>query len=572
MGTIHLQPANYKTTTNSSLIKVLFVVISLFSINLLNAQNISHLIRIDKEAKRFSPSIINRKSINDIPASKSSSKLTFISNVSKGAPISLRLASTDGKLKIKMGTGEATDYDVSTDITKLTPITIRPEMDNPSVEIEGALLAIDCKNVKVSELNCSASTELQMLDFSENQLEELDLSACTNLIYVYLMNNSIQTLKLGEISTIIDLNISFNKLTEVDLSKLTNLKNFSCDKNKINQLDCSKNILMEKLFCKKNNIEQLNLSDLVELTELSCEGNKITQLDVSKNTKLTTLYAKDNLIKTINLSTNNALEELNISMNKLATLEIDNCPALIELYCFDNSLTNIDLSKNVNLTTISCGANKLTEIDLSGLSSLESLSLSYNNLQNITFTSCTTLQACALDHNKFVEIDFAPCTSLLMADVSLNMFNIDGAIKTVKTLPTQTESQNGFFIYHNSEEYPDDKELNKVNNELIRTAKARFWLMLNGETPIQENEDEEETGIITNAANDLNIYYAYKDNKIVIEGEYLYANIFSVNGVMINKIYNQPNFSTIGLSNGVYIINLFTKDGKTQTQKVMVAH
>ncbi|MDY6121948.1 MAG: hypothetical protein SPI72_02565 [Porphyromonas sp.] len=511
-------------------------------------------------------------------------KFVFSSSIKASAPISLRLAALGGKLKIKVGEGQATEYTVSESITKLTPVTLRSGVDNPRVEIDGALIAIDCKGAQLTEIDCSSATELQLLEVSENELQRIDLSACANLRYAYMMNNQIDILVVGQLRALEEFNVSFNKINSVDLRPLASLKSFSCDRNMVEDLDLSGNPLLENLYCKKNKIKSLDLSKQSKLTELSCEGNKIERLDLSHAPNLRTLYAKDNVMTSVDLSANRSLEEINLSSNKLSRLDTELCPQLLELYCFDNELSELNLDQNKQLTTLSCGGNMLQRLDLSDLKSLESLSVSFNQLEEIKLNGCSALQSAALDHNNLKEMDFASCSSLMFVDISFNGFVGAKALETVNSLPARSSETPGVLVYLNKREYwqaisgpsrrqavlvylnkreyPEDEEHNELDEALLAAAKARCWTMLDGETPLSSEE------VLPDR---MRVYLADGGSQMLVEGAYESAMLFSVDGVVVSRLpAGQTQLSLSGLSRGHYILQLRLPGGQSEVHKIVL--
>ena len=118
-----------------------------------------------------------------------------------GAMLSLNVAGVEDKLSVIVGDGEAKEYTVSTDITKLTPINVTTTAKDQFVVVEGDLLAMNCKGNKLSTIDCASAAKLVMLDCSDNQLGQLDISGLKSAKYIYFMNNKITNLIVGETSS-----------------------------------------------------------------------------------------------------------------------------------------------------------------------------------------------------------------------------------------------------------------------------------------------------------------------------------------------------------------------------------
>lgn len=406
--------------------------------------------------------------------------------MSVGAPagtnLMLRIASQDGKIGVKLGEAKVVEYDkVSNDVKKMTTMNIKTTEDNQEITLQGEILAIDCKQNKITTMSFPLPEKLQLLDCSMNQLARLDVSNCKSLKYLYCMENQISLITLGENSNMEEIIASFNKLSDIQLGGLPALKAISVDKNSISSIDVSKNINLEKFYCKKNKIANLNIGNLLKLKELSATQNKIEQIDLSKNSELQMIDLKDNSLKSLDLKKNAKATSVNVSVNELSALELSGCTMLTELYCYSNSLGALDLSGNKMLNTLSCGDNKLETIDLSALSHLQTASVSFNRLTSIKISQNANISAIDLTHNKLSAINFTGCTSIVMMDVSFNQFTIEQAKKMIDTLPVVKGDEPGIMIYKNSEEYPDDTEGNQYSSDLATSAKAKNWVMSNGD-------------------------------------------------------------------------------------------
>lgn len=479
-----------------------------------------------------------------------------------GTPMAFSVAGVENKLSVIIGDGEPKEYTVSTDITKLTPITINTTAENQSVVIEGDLLAINCKGNKLSAVDCSSSDKLVLLDCSENQLGQMDISALTSAKYVYLMNNSITNLITGELPLLEELNVSFNGLTSVNLANFPGLKALSVDNNKISSLSVEQNTKLEKLYCKSNKIQALDIAMLPGLKELSASGNRLTTIDLSKNEQLELLALKDNSLESINLGNNTKLTEINVNENKLKAIDLSKCTNLVELYCNTNELTKLDLAANKSLQTLSCGDNKLTTLNVEGMEELESMAAMYNELTSVDVKNCPTLMAVSLDHNMLNGLDFTGCSSLRLVDISINKFSTDNALKMIAILPELNEDDMGYIIYWNKEEYPDDEEGNEFDYSLYKKAGEKYWITMNGESePLSVNN----ATIGGNAGNIL----AMAAGKLIIKGGYTDAQIVSATGQTMARLHGEREINLTQFADGIYIIKI-NANGKKSTAKFIV--
>ncbi len=480
-------------------------------------------------------------------------------------PVSLRLAAEGGKLAVRIGKGEIQHLEVGTDIKKMEPITLRPELDNAPIAIYGDLLAIDCKNAKLTDVSFIKADKLKLLDLSENQLTKLNIFECKNLEFVYCMNNQLKEFYAGEHNNLGELNLSFNKLSEINLSKFPKLKHFSCDKNKITALNLTKNPLIEELYCKKNKLKELVINNLAKLKGFSCESNELGSIDLSNASLLEKLYAKDNKLESIDLSKSKNLKEINLSQNPIKTLDLAACSELVELYAFEMELQSIDLSQNTKLATLSLGANQLEEIDLQGLP-LQEVSLSFNKLKSINLKDCSQLQAIALDHNQLTEVDFSSCLALQMADISFNQFKGEQGLKTVASLVKKEGEDKGILTVQNTASFPEDKEGNVIDQKMAEKAKELGWLLKNGEEDAilaNENVCKQST---------IKAYQTADHAQLILEGAYLSAVLINTSGLELQKAQKGESFSVGALPSGMYLLKVYLENGKLELVKLLIRH
>lgn len=482
----------------------------------------------------------------------------------KNTPVILRVASVDPTVTIIMGENHSKTYSVSTDLNKLTPLSFTTVEDNQSIVIEGDLIALDCKNINITTLDCTNAPRLQLLDCGENKLTNLDVTNCRSLKHLYVMNNKLEKITLGDLPVLEDLNASFNNLSFINIAKLPLLKNFSVDKNHIENLDFSNNLLLEKIYCKSNRIQILNVTKLLQLNELSAGENRITQLDLTMNPSLSLLDLKDNSIVDINLTKNTMLEDINLNTNNLKKLDVSHCLKLKELYCNTNVLTELDLSNNQMLEVLSCGDNKLSKIDVSDKKYLYSLALMFNELTEVKVDNCPNLLAAGFDHNKLTSLDLSDSKKISLMDVSFNMFSVNNTLEMVSSLPTRPESDPGILVYKNSSDYPDDKEGNEFDDMIYNEAYKKFWLVVDGEKSLLRlNNIERESTLM--------LYPTVSEQVIHIDGDYSFASIHGMDGSLVMNLFGEDFFYVDQFANGVYFFNAKSGDKFIQC-KFVVKH
>ncbi len=148
-----------------------------------------------------------------------------------------------------------------------------------------------------------------------------------------------------------------NRLTSLDVSRNTALEILDCHDNRLTSLNIGKNTTLTQLSCSDNKLSSLDISRSTALAHLSCIGNQLTALNVSKNTALETLSCYDNQLKTLDVSRNSALTALSCDGNQLKTLDVSRNTALTALGCSANQLKALDISKNTAIEFFYCVDN-----------------------------------------------------------------------------------------------------------------------------------------------------------------------------------------------------------------------
>ena len=212
----------------------------------------------------------------------------------------------------------------------------------------------------------------------------------------------------------------------------------------------------------KNIIDLKGIEHFTALTSLDCNSNELTTLDMSKNTELKILDCQRNKLITLDLSKNTALTTLGCGTNQLTTLDVSKNTALTTLGCGTNQLTSLDLSKNTALTSLKCYNNQLTTLDVSNNTALTSLDCSDNQL--------TTL-------------DVSKNTKLVNLYCYRNQIRGKGMEALVESLPTVNEST----LYILREDLADDN--NEITTTHVTTAKAKGWKVMKYNLETKQFED-----------------------------------------------------------------------------------
>lgn len=475
---------------------------------------------------------------------KKTSHIVLTTNLEAGSPISLRLVSRSGKATIKVGADQQ-EYEVSTDLQKATPLTLRSTEANPIVELDGELRLLACSDISLKSLDLSKAKSLQVLDCSRTGLESLDASGCEDLVYLYAMDNELEAVTLGKLPKLRELNLSFNNLTSIDFSGLPLLTNLTYDKNQVKQADFSHNPELSQLYCKANGIESLSLKGLTKLTALSCESNKIRELDLTPCPKLEKIYCKGNKLTALDLKANIALVEINASANEIKSLDLKGLAELKELYCWTNQIEKLDLTPCKKLEIVSAGDNKLTEVKATAMPVLSSLSLPFNQLSTLSVEGCASLRG---------------------IDASFNKLSLASADAFITSLPMRSGDEAGIIIYHNKQEYPDEQEQNQITPELVSKARAKHWVIKDGEEPLP-------LGLSDIVQQKLSVFPTITTDRVEIRGAYTRGALYSFDGIEVSRLVGgQTTWSVGHLPRGSYLLRLWLLDGSTETFRIEVRH
>lgn len=129
-------------------------------------------------------------------------------------------------------------------------------------------------------------TELTALICDDNKLTSLDVSNNTALELLSLNDNQLTSLDVGNNAGLVVLNCDRNRLVSIDVSKNTALKSLSLGDNQLTSLDVSNNAGLKMLGCDRNRLTTLDLSKNTSLTDVYCEGNELTKIIIPTENSL----------------------------------------------------------------------------------------------------------------------------------------------------------------------------------------------------------------------------------------------------------------------------------------------
>ena len=206
----------------------------------------------------------------------------------------------------------------------------------PTANIEG-LTNITIKDSNISDLTgIEDFAALQFLDCSGNRITSLDLSNNTSLEILWAYNNRLTSVNLqnGNNVNLGDVNLRINdQLTCVKVDDLDATSWASVDsQTEFSEIDCGYTLIPDANF--EAALETLGYDDI------SGDGQVPTALIES-------------------------VEELLLGFRNISDLTgIEDFKALKTLYCVANELTSLDLSENTNLQSLDVSSNLLTYLDI----------------------------------------------------------------------------------------------------------------------------------------------------------------------------------------------------------------
>lgn len=213
------------------------------------------------------------------------------------------------------------------------------------------------ESYRLSPMNLSKNTELEVLVCDNARQTELDVSHNTKLKTLYCTNNQLTSLDLRQNTALTTLGCNNNELASLDVSHCPELESLYASYNPFSTLDLSHNTKLTHLECVFPKVQVLDLSHNTELQYLRCQFGELTTLDVSRCTKLVNLFCYDNRITSLDLSGCTELAKLYCNNNRLTSLDVSRCTELKELCCAQNLLTGVDISHNRALTGLFCIGN-----------------------------------------------------------------------------------------------------------------------------------------------------------------------------------------------------------------------
>lgn len=272
------------------------------------------------------------------------------------------------------------------------------------IEYFVGLLALNCSDNELSEIDLSFNKYLNVVDCTNNKLKKLDISGCTALKKLDCKTNSLSSLFLLYCENLQYLNCSENNILELALNGKKNLRYINCSTNKLASLALNECNSITSLYCSINQLQQLDMSQCLSLETLACSNNKLTD---------------------INLRGCHELKILDCNNNQLSSIDVSECPVITNFDCHANNLSDLDLSKCKVLSVLDCRSNRIESLDLIELKSLTTV---YSEDGNYTVTiidcpSLTTLHCGEIDYLTLYGTNFQRIDKEIAEPFSLSVGN-----------------------------------------------------------------------------------------------------------------------------------------------------
>lgn len=321
-----------------------------------------------------------------------------------------------------------------------------------------------CYNVFVSSIDVSTNLKLEKIIINDANCTSLTIGANTVLTELNASNNKLTALDISSYTNleIVDFSKNYN-LNVTNFSTLTNLKSLNCSDTGLNSIDLSNNTLLETLTMNNMSGFDVDLSSNTALTSFSVRESDLSSLNIKNGNNANITYfdaeqnsitlgciqvddasaaylstwkkdatvvfnndcvwtnvpddnfenylethdatgavvlvgaatsmgngiADDNYVTTAKIKDVIALKVSDLSISDLTGIE--DFVALQDLNCYNNSLLSIDVSKNIALEKLNLNRNSLTSINVSKNILLTDLHLTKNTLTSIDVSQNTAL-------------------------------------------------------------------------------------------------------------------------------------------------------------------------------------
>lgn len=464
-------------------------------------------------------------------------------NIANTNNVNMTIVSLDGNpnltcIQIDAGFTPPSGYsgwskDVTTSYSDNCPVICNTNVNIPDVNFKNYLINNSAINTNGdSEIQCVEATAFTgVINVSYNNIADLTgIELFTSISELICQGNSLTTLDISHNTMLTNLDASNNQLTSIDVSRNTMLTHLNINTNQLTTIDVSANLLIEVLRIGNNPIMNIDVTNNSALTQLSCGNNMLSSLDVSQNLNLTALSCPFNQLTTLDVTNNTLLETLLCPHNSLTALDISNNTALDWLYCENNNLTTLDTSSNSLLEVLTCQNNSLSALDFSSNTALLSLDCNNNQITSLDLSLNALLISVSVHDNQLLNLNMAN-------GMNTNMQYFDARSNPNLICITVDD-----VVYSDANWTNIDSQMNFDINCTLSTEEF-----------IQSN---------------FRLYPNPTKNTLYIGANNIFEQVIIYN--FLGKEIMRTDLKTINVSNfsnGVYLIQIKSKDGKQITKR-----
>ena len=284
-----------------------------------------------------------------------------------------------------------------------------------------------CQNLRV--LRCNGSS-------SNGRLSNLDISANSRLEILDCSNNCLTDINTSNNTLLRELNCACNQIQQLSLANNDALVSLICNNNRLTELNIAANRYLKTLYCQDNDIEEIIIWDGFETAKQSDIRKDDKAVYVSGNSLIT---IPDPVFKTCLIENYDSDGDGEISRNEALsvtsiTVYTENITSLQGLEYFTNltdlscgilynswnsagkmffvngpvnhsHLSELDLSKNINLRYLSCDGNSISKLDLSHNLQLQSVNCRLNSIDELIISKNISLAYLDCSHNRLTTLD-----------------------------------------------------------------------------------------------------------------------------------------------------------------------
>lgn len=255
------------------------------------------------------------------------------------------------------------------------------------------LIRLEINLNDISTFDGTAFTNLEYLNFSNNNLTSTILTGLSNLQIFWAFGNPFSSIDVSSLNSLNLLDISYcDNLTGLDVSNLINLTDLSCSSN--------------------DAMTSLNMNGCSALEDLNCQYSALTSLDLSGLANLSTMFAENNNIANIDVTGAVSLGNLNIANNQVTSLVVQDLPVLQSISANGNLISNFSIQNCPLFFTLVMIDNQLATLDLSGVPSTVIVEVQNNILENLILADNNEIYQIKLANNLFTEINLNNCVNL----------------------------------------------------------------------------------------------------------------------------------------------------------------